>query len=347
MKKALNLLKKRWYLFVVILAVGGFVLYRQQVASSQNKGTPYKVKKETLRDTLTFSGHVDADEKANLQFQTGGKLIWVGVKEGDYVKKYQAIASLDQRQIKDTLQKYLNTYAKTRLSFDQQKDDTREVVIGGLGYDQRQRVLRVADQYQDDLNNSVLDVQIQDIALEYANLYSPIEGIVDHVDTPVAGVNISALSPSTFRIVNPATLYFTADADQTDVIKLHEGQEVEINFDSYPDENIPAVIKSIAFSPTEGETGTVYGVKMSFLDNSGDKNYKYRLGMTGDASLVVREIPDVISVPSTYLKSEKDKQYVMKDVKGKAEKVYVSTGETIDNQTVITSGLQEGDTIYD
>ncbi len=347
MREVLKVLRRRWYLSLVILVILGVVFYRQQVASSQHKGTPYKVKKQTLQDKVSFSGQVDAQEKVNLQFQSGGRLAWVGVKEGDYVKKYQAVASLDERQLKDTLSKYLNTYAKTRLSFDQQKDDTREVVIGGLTYDQRQRVLRVADQFQDDLNNSVLDVQIQAIALEYANLYTPIEGIVDHVDTPVSGVNISTASLPTFRIVNPATIYFTANADQTSVVKLKVRQEAKINFDAYPDENVSAVIQSIAFSPTSGETGTVYAVKMNFLNNEGYQNYKYRLGMTGDASFVLREVVGVISVPSSYIKSDKGKKYVLKNARGKTEKVYVQTGETIDNQTVITSGLEDGDTIYD
>lgn len=346
-KEVLKFLKKRWYFIIIFVAIVGFLLYRQQISSNASKSKPYEVKIQTLNDELTFSGQVDADEKADLQFQSGGRLAWVGVKEGDYVRKYQAIASLDQRQLKGTLQKYLNTYAKSRLSLDQQKEDTREVVIGGLTYDQRQRVLRTAEQYQNDLNNTVLDVEIQNIALEYANLYSPIEGIVDHMDAKVAGVNISAVAPATFRIVNPNTLFFTADADQTDVVKLYEGQQGEVTFDSYPDETIPAVITSIAFSPTEGETGTVYGVKMDFMNITNANDYKYRLGMTGDVSFVLREIPNVIAIPATYVKSEDGKQYVFKDVRGKKEKIFVKTGDTYNNLTVITSGLKEGDVIYD
>lgn len=348
LKKSLTLLKKRWYLFAIILVVVGFLLYRQLFVSSGEKETPYKVERQTLEEELTFSGEVDAEERANLQFQTGGRLAWVGVKEGDRVNVYQAIASLDQRQLKKTLEKYLNTYAKTRIDFDQQKDDTREVVIGGLGYDQRQRVLRVADKYQLDLNNSVLDVELQSISMEYSNLSTPIAGVVDHVEYPVAGVNISALSTTpAFRVVNPQTIYFAAEVDQTDVVRIKEGQLGTINFDSYPDEDIPAVVKSISFSPIEGETGTVYEVKIEFLDDFLTDDYKYRLGMTGDISFVAREISNALSVPTTYLKTEEGKQYVLKDVKGKAIKTYVETGETIDTQTIITSGLEEGDIIYD
>lgn len=46
----------------------------------------YKVKRQTLSESLTFSGSVDAQEKATLRFQTSGRLAWVGVTEGDVVK---------------------------------------------------------------------------------------------------------------------------------------------------------------------------------------------------------------------------------------------------------------------
>lgn len=337
--------KRRWYVVAILVVVVGFVLYRQIFSGGAGKTNPYKVKRETLKDELTFSGEVDADEKVNLQFQTAGRLAWVGVKEGEYVQKWQAIASLDQRQLKKTLQRYLNTYVKTRLIFDEGQADYASG--GGLSTEAQRSLQRLAEEAQMDLNNSVIDVELQTITVEYANLYTPIEGVIDHIDTPVAGVNISLTSAQTFRVVNPTTLFFRADADQVDVVGLHEGQEGEISFDAYPDATIPAKITSIDFSPEEGETGTVYGVKMAFSGAEGNNDYKYRLGMTGDVSFLLREIPDVIAVPSAYIKTENGKQYVLKDKKGKTAKTFIKTGETIENQTIITQGLEEGDVIYD
>ena len=345
LKKIPDFLKRRWYIVAILAVVGGFILYRQLTSSAGAKTNPYKVKIETLKDELTFSGEVDADEKVNLQFQTAGRLAWVGVKEGEYVQKWQAIASLDQRQLKKTMQRYLNTYVKTRLTFDEQQADYSSG--GGLSTEAQRSLQRLAEEAQMDLNNSVIDVELQNITVEYANLYTPIEGVVDHIDTPVAGVNISLTSAQTFRVVNPTTIFFLADADQVDVVRLHEGQEGEISFDPYPDTTVPTKITSIDFSPKEGETGTVYGVKMAFSGAEGNSDYKYRLGMTGDVSFLLREIPDVIAVPSAYIKTENGKQYVLKDRNGKAVKTFIKTGETIDNQTIVSEGLEEGDIIYD
>ncbi|MEN9327236.1 MAG: hypothetical protein RI947_44 [Candidatus Parcubacteria bacterium] len=337
-------LKKRWYVVVVILIVVGFIIFRNNSAKVEStKETVHTVKRETIKDTLSISGFVDAHEKASLKFQSSGKLVWVGVKEGDYVNKHQAIASLDQQDIQKRMQKYLNTYMQSRLTFDQSKDDTREVVIGGLTQDQRRRTMRVADKTQYDLNNAVIDVELQKLSADDAFLSSPIEGIVTKVDTPNAGINITPASAE-FVIVNPKSLYFSGTADQTEVVKLKQGMYGSIVFDSFPDDTASGMIDSISFMPKEGETGTVYEIKINV---SGADLSTYRLGMTGDADFTLHEKKNVLSVPVRFVRTEGDKQYVWKMENNKQVKRYVKTGVTDDTLIEVTSGLREGDIIYD
>ena len=127
MKKLLNIIKKRWWIILIIIFVVGWIVYGQTVGKKSTVvELTYKVKRQTLSESLTFSGSVDAQEKATLRFQTSGRLAWVGVTEGDVVKKYQSIASLDQRQLKKQLEKELITYDKQRLTFDNTAMDTDE-----------------------------------------------------------------------------------------------------------------------------------------------------------------------------------------------------------------------------
>ena len=78
----------------------------------------YTVKREDLVETLSLSGEIDAKEKADVKFQTSGLLSWVGVKEGDYVKKYQSLASLDKRELQNSMSQLLNLYMKERWDFE-------------------------------------------------------------------------------------------------------------------------------------------------------------------------------------------------------------------------------------
>src|SRR3989344_8887947 len=197
----IKFIKKRWYLILIILAIAIFIFFQnKQASSSQDQPDTYRVKKETLEETLSLSGEIDAEEKIALKFQTSGRLAWVGVKEGDAVKKYQTIAALDQRDLKNRLQKYLNTFVSQRLSFEQTKDDywNKQYDLSELIRKSAQRTL---EDSQYDLNNSVLDVELQNLSLEYANLWTPIEGVVTKVSTPFSGVNITP-SGAEFEVIN-------------------------------------------------------------------------------------------------------------------------------------------------
>ncbi|MBI3366322.1 efflux RND transporter periplasmic adaptor subunit [Candidatus Roizmanbacteria bacterium] len=349
----MKIFRKRWYVVTIILLVIGlfFLKVKSAPANGKNgkKQVSYMVKRQNLKETLSLSGSIDAEEHVTLRFQSSGRLLWVGVKEGDYVKKYQGIASLDQRELKKTLEKYLNTFVKKRFDLDQSVDDNwqKQYDLSQLIREKAERTLK-SSQY--DLNNAVLDVELQSLSVEFVNLWTPIEGVVTKVGSPFAGVNITP-SQAEFEIINPKTVFFSATADQSDVVKISEGLLGKITLDAFPDDKINAVVKDISFVPKSGETGTVYEVKVNMLGSYSD--FRYRFGMTGDASFTVREIKNTLFVPTKYVKTEKKpdgtliREYVLKKVNGNQEKTTIEIGENVDEYTIITSGLKEGDTVYD
>jgi RND family efflux transporter MFP subunit len=342
-------MKRRIIIFIIVLIVIGslgYWVYTRSSTSAQSGGkspteNTYTVAKMKLRETLTISGDVDADEQVTLAFQTGGRLAWVGVKEGDYVQKYQGIASLDQRSVEKNLQTSLNNFMTSRWNFDQTKQDNKDAYVkdGDIGEEMR----RIIDKSQFNLNNAVISVELQSLAKEYSYLYTPIEGVVTRVDAPYAGVNIG---PTTsYAVVNPQTAFFSATADQTEVTKLRVGENAIISLDAYPDEHITATVSSLSYTPKVGDTGTTYEVKLTFPENV--DVLKYRLGMTGDVEFVTKEKPNVIAVPISYVRSEKGQKYVQLLVDGKPVKTEVKTGDEGDNEIEILKGLKVGDVLVE
>ena len=336
----IEFLKKRWYFLVIILLV--FVLiFTQTQAKKTEVEEKMTAKKQNLKETLTLSGEIDAKEKVNLKFQTSGRLAWVGVKEGDYVKKYQAIASLDKRDLKNRLDKYLNNYLKQRNSFEQTKDDYEETYEFSTG-DLHKRAKRILENSQYDLNSAVLDVEYQNLLLEYADLWTPIEGVVTHIDIQKAGVNITPANAN-FEIVNPKTLYFSATVEQADVVNLKEGMKGKLTLDSFSDFEDEVKVSYISFSPKSGETGTVYQIKLELSEKT--KKLPLRLGMTGDVEFLIKEKNKVIALPSRFIKKDKKGSYVFVKENNKKIKKYIKIEEEIDGKIVIKSGLNEGEII--
>lgn len=322
---------------LLVIGIIIYIVYQSQTGTKLEGVSSTTVKQDTITETLTLSGTIDADQRAVLAFQTSGMLTSVAVKEGDFVKKGQFIASLDQRDLKKRLQKQLNTYAISRSTFDQTKADYKDVALNDA-------ISRTLDQSQFTLNNSVIDVELTDIAVKYANIYSPIDGIVASISTPIAGVNVTPVTAQ-FEIINPQSIYFASTADQSEVTQLAVGKSGKITLDSFSDNTVTSTISAISFVPKADETSTVYAIKLPF---SGDWNQKYRQGMTGDVQFVLREQKNALTIPSNYLKEDADgKKYVDIITKGKRDKRFVKIGIEGDETIEITSGLSKGDKIYD
>jgi RND family efflux transporter MFP subunit len=195
---------------------------------------------------------------------------------------------------------------------------------------------------QYDLNSAVLEVEYQNLLLEYADLWTPIEGVVTHIDIPKAGVNITPANAA-FEIVNPKTLYFSATVEQADVVNLKEEMKGKLTLDSFSDFEDEVKISYISFSPKSGETGTVYEVKLELSDKT--KKLPLRLGMTGDVEFLIKEKNKVIALPSRFIKKDKKGSYVFVKENNKKIKKYIEIEEEIDGKIVIKSGLNEGEII--
>lgn len=291
-----------------------------------------------MEERMSISGAIDAEEKVTLRFQTSGRLSWVGVKEGDYVKKYQSIASIDVREVKKKLEKDLNDYLKTRNDYETATRNTyKDQVIS-------EPIKRILEKTQYDLNSSVLDVEIQNLSVEYANLWTPVEGVVTRVGSPFAGVNFTP-SQAEFDIVNPKTIYFSATADQSEVVKLKENMPAELSIDSYPEATLSGAINKISLVPKTGETNTVYEIKFLFSNDNND--YKYRIGMTGDMTFITKRKEDVVYIPTKFISSQNGKKYVNIKQGDREEKREIITGMETDSETEVISGLDASETVYD
>lgn len=276
---------------VILLLLAGWWWRRGK--ASQEKLAFENPQYRDLQQTLEVSGALDAKEKVRLRFLAGGKLTYLGAKEGDYIKKWQTIATIDQATLQKQLSQDLNNYLKERWDWEQTRDD---YVENGFGEDEPApdlRTRREVDKAQWDLNNEVLDVEIRDIAIQNTRLTSPIAGILTTAPTAVAGMQL--LSTDYFEVVNPDTLVFKAAVDEVDIKEVGEGLPVKIEFDSFPDEIMNSVISYISYASSQSSSGTVFVVEMP-VDQL-NFPFSLRLGMNGDATIILAEKNNVLTVP--------------------------------------------------
>ena len=201
-------------------------------------------------------------------------------------------------------------------------------------------IKRALEKSQFDLNRSVLDVEIQNIAIKLATLITPISGIVTKIDNPVPGVNVTSTA-STITVSDPTTLYFSANIDEADVASVKINLPVKITLDAYVDQELNGEIYDLSFtSTTTSGGGTAFPAKIKILNPP-----ELRIGMNGDIEVSVESKKDVLSVPVESLVEKDDQKFVFKIENGKAKKTQIKTGIETDDYLEIIEGLNDGDMV--
>lgn len=296
------------------------------------------VKIGNIKDVISASGKIQSDSVAILKFQTSGLLKFVGVKKGDIVKKGQLIASLDERELQKNLKKQLNDYMTSRWTLDESKQVTyKDKVLSDT-------IKRAIDKDQFSLDNDILDVEIADIALKFAHIYSPINGIVTEIDAPTPGVNVTAAT-ATFTVLDYNDIYFKINVDEADIGRIEMGQPVDIVLDAYPSETFFGAVSSIDFTSTVTSGGnTAFPIKVKFPDNT---YLKFKIGMNGDAEIKINEIKNTLILPTEFIFENEKGKFVYVETPNKSYvRKKIDTG--LENETTIEilSGLRKGETVF-
>jgi len=344
-------IKTKKFIFgaIALLLIGGYFFNQQRKSVNGEELPVYEAKTDKLvtlesrdiTENITLAGKIDAESKAEVRFQTSGRLAWVGVKVGDTVKKWQSLASLDKTELRKSLEKQLNDYKSQLDTFQDTQDEYETIKENNNLTDEMQRIL---NRSQYGLNNAVIAYELADLTVKYATIWSPINGVVVGIDQPNPGVNITPASAS-FYVIDPQSLYFKSEIDEEDVNRIYVGQKTKIQIDTFPDLDIDSEISYISFAPISGQSSTVYEVRFKLdLDN---QDLRYRLGMNGDAEILISRIDSALSLPLEAVNQDGDGTYYVyvNTPDNKTEKRVVEIGIESDDYIQITSGLSQDEKV--
>jgi len=310
---------------LVILIIVGIILWPK----NSNQVLTEVAKNQDVVKTVSVTGNVDAENFADLTFQTPETLSYVGVKLGDYVKKWQLIASLDQTQLQATLRQAQQDFVAAKAASQQYYDNNTNSFESDA-----QKVERTAI---DDTQNKAYD-QMLKVEHDIANssLYAPIAGIVTRMDAQSAGVNITPAT--TFTITDPNSLDFKMEVDEADIGQVAIGQNVNVSLDSFPNNTIKLTVDKIDFvSHVTSSGGNAFYVQALLPQPN-----NYRVGMSGNADIIIDAKYNVLAIQSSDIF---DNNYVyVKTAKGFV-KTQLSLGLQNDTQAQVLSGLSEGDAV--
>ena len=323
-----------------------------------------KVEKKIVQSTVTATGYVQPVDKVDVGTQVSGVIEKIYVDFNSQVKKGQLLAELDKSTLREQLTqanaKLLS--AQSDLTFSQQNYDRIKQLYDVKAATQAafEEVTNALAQAKTNVANAKASVHQSQVNLGYAEIYSPINGIVlnravEQGQTVAASFN----TPTLFTIANDLKkMQVEADVDEADIGQVKLGQEVTFTVDSYPDNTFEGTVKQIRLQPTVSNNVVTYTVIIE-APNPDEKLFP---GMTASVTIITNK-EEGLTIFTEALNFKPAEQMLPKQTNQPAEhphkdskKVWVQTPEGIaphDIKTglndgihvIVKEGLQEGDDV--
>jgi RND family efflux transporter MFP subunit len=318
-----NLLKRRVLAVMVLVfaVLGGTAIYVQAGKVTTTYRTA-PVVYGTITQTIGMAGNLAPVTEADLNFAATGTVQSVTATVGETVVKGKRLAAQDSTLLAAQL-----SQAKATLSSAQAKLAQDEAVSSTTP----QTIQIDAAQVQIEAVN----VKTLKHQLAWAVIVSPINGIVSQVNIK-AGQSVTGGS-TTYAIVvyTPGAYQVTGTVSDAQVNLVAQGQTVQVT----PAGSTQALLGKVTLiSPAATISSGVatFGVTAQLTDTSNS----IKPGISATASIVVKQVVHVLTVPTSAVHTTAAGSTVQILVNGSPQSVSVQVGASDPLRTEILSGLQ-------
>jgi len=332
---------------VILITVGSLALKSCKSSKGEMSIETTPVALGNITNTVTATGTIQAIKTVAVGTQVSGVISKLFVDFNSIVKKGQILAQIDQTPLLASLEQSKaqvesavadlnykkNTYERLKALYDKKliaKGDYDQAVSN---YDQSKASLANA--------NSVNDRN--KINLDYATIYSPINGVVlnravDEGQTVAASFN----TPTLFSIANDLTqMQVEANVDEADIGQVKLGERVEFTVDAYTDLKFKGTVTQVRLQPVVTSNVVTYTV----IIQAPNPEKKLMPGMTANANIFVDEANNLLVVDSKTLLFTPESKLMDEYMKTNPQKGKANIERLLKSQTKVNLSVKNKPTI--
>jgi HlyD family secretion protein len=381
-KKKSTSKKKPIIITLVVVAVVLIVFFNLQSRREKSvKVTVEKAQKHDLTSVISASGEVKPKKNVNISAHVPGRILKIGVKEGDVVKKgdfllkldstqYEANAERDQAiiqsnrsaliQVEARMKNDMNNYGRQKKLFDMQLISKEQLETSQVQYDVT-RAQHEATKNQIQQAEASLKSTLDSLSKTVYN--APIDGIITSLRIEEGEVAIIGTmnNPGTvlMTIADLSEMEVEVEVDETDVVGVRLGQTAEVKVDALAGQTLKGTVTEVGSSALQKLTTTAQESKdFKVVVTLVNPPLSLKPGLSASADIIVAEKKGVLAVPISALilkeKEEKNPASSKKPAEeegvfvveaGRAKFYPVVKGITGELLIEISSGLKEGQDI--
>ncbi|MBE0461135.1 MAG: efflux RND transporter periplasmic adaptor subunit [Candidatus Aminicenantes bacterium] len=360
-------------IFIIIIVFFNLKAQREKAI----KVTVEKVKKQDLTSIISASGEVKPKKNVNISAHIPGRIVKIGVEEGQQVEAGDFLLKLESTQYEaeaDRNRALIHSYnaelikakallKKDKSYYERQKKLYNEKLIS------REQLEAAEAQY--DVSMAQHESITYQIKQAEASLQSSLDNLRKTVyNAPIDGIITSQrVEEGEIALVgtmnNPGTVLMTiadlsvmeveVEVDETDVVGIKLGQPAEVRVDAFPNQPIKGKVTEIGSSAIQKITASQESKDFKVVITLENPPKNLKPGLSASADIIIAERKDVLAVPISAIVL-KETEEAQKSNKSPAEGVFlvednrvkfvpVNKGITGELNIEILSGLDEGQPI--
>jgi HlyD family secretion protein len=278
--------RMKWGIAAAVLAAiaaGGVFTARQKKANAATAVRFEQVGRKDLVAAVTASGKIEPETKVDVSADVTGRIVKIGIKEGDLVRKGQFLIQIDPAQFEGSVKRgeaMLSSNQAALLQAQANRDQSARQLARALELQKSspnlisveavEQAQQAADVARAVYQTSLAQVEQARAALKEARdnlarttLYAPISGRVTRLAVEEGEVAV----PGTFSretgllltVADMSTIIAKVQVDETDVVRLAHGDSVQVTIDAFPDTTFVGRVSKISNSAKLTSTSTAGG----------------------------------------------------------------------------------------
>ncbi|MDD4644456.1 MAG: efflux RND transporter periplasmic adaptor subunit [Bacteroidales bacterium] len=289
------------------------------------------VQRTSFTDYIQSNGIVEAVKSASISPDMGGKIESIPVKIGQSVRKGQLLMSLDSKVMQSSISEMEKGLELTTTLFNKQKG------LWDQGIGSEVQFLEIRNR-KESMEQTLKTLKSQ---LDLTRIHAPFDGRIEKISMKVG--ELASPGRGIIDLVNLSSLFENTEVSEKFMQTVNKGDTVTIEFP-----NLPGVVKTIPVAYTGNvinPQSRTFTVRLEIPNTA----QEIKPNMLAKVKIRIIGLRDAVVVPTALIRQDVEGSYVFivqnAGSTPVARKVYLKTGSSDGNLTVINEGLSGGEVI--
>jgi len=256
-----------------------------------------------IAQSVTATGKIEPVDTVTVGTQVSGIIKYLYVDFNSKVKKGELLAELDKSLLQATLDQYKSNLltSQSQLLFAKNNFNRQNLLfktdaISKADYDS---ALNTYEAAKAGVESAKAQVRSATKNLSYADIYSPIDGVVLNRNISIGQTVAASFStPTLFIIAKDITkMEVEANVDEADIGDIKAGDRASFTVDAFINDQFGGTVREIRLHPSVSSNVVTY----TTIINASNDDMKLKPGMTANIIIYTKEVNNAMLIPAKAL----------------------------------------------